>query len=127
MLEKIRILKADLEILKATNLKLLNAKSDQEEIHELILKSLTNPQKNNGQNSCSTGKKRKGAVQGDSSEETTDNIIVIMQNLKKDNGIKIENKKEQPIELHGEFKNLRPPMFDGESEEAAEAWLLNMK
>ena len=31
------------------------------------------------------------------------------------------------MELHGKFKKLRPPMFDGESEEAAEAWLLNIK
>ena len=31
------------------------------------------------------------------------------------------------MELRGEFKKLRPPMFDGESEEATEAWLLNIK
>ena len=31
------------------------------------------------------------------------------------------------MELKGEFKNLNPPMFDGESKEPAEAWLLNIK
>ena len=62
MLETMRSLKADLEILKADNLKLMNAKSDQEEINDLILKNLTDPPKNNGQNYCSIGKKRKEAV-----------------------------------------------------------------
>lgn len=29
-------------------------------------------------------------------------------------------------ELHGEFKKISPPSFDGETGEGAEAWLLNM-
>ena len=85
MLEMMRSLKADLEILKADNLKLMNAKSYQEEINDLILKSLTDTTKNNGENSCSTGKKRKGSVQSGISEENIDNILVITQDLKKDN------------------------------------------
>jgi hypothetical protein len=28
--------------------------------------------------------------------------------------------------LFGEFKKIRPPSFDGESEEGEKAWLLNM-
>ena len=59
MLETMRSIKEDLEILKVENLKLMNAKSNQEEVNELILRSLTDPQKNNGQNSCGTGKKEK--------------------------------------------------------------------
>ena len=31
------------------------------------------------------------------------------------------------MELEGDFKKLRPPMFDGDYEEATEAWLLNIK
>ena len=31
------------------------------------------------------------------------------------------------MELQGEFKKLRPPMFNGEFKEVAEAWLLNIK
>ena len=50
VLETTRILKADMETLKEDNLQLMNAKSDQEEINELILKILTEPQKKNGQN-----------------------------------------------------------------------------
>ena len=30
------------------------------------------------------------------------------------------------MELHGEFKKIKPPRFDGEKEEVAEAWLINM-
>ena len=41
MLETMRNLKADLDSLKVDNVKLMNAKSDQEEINGLILKSLT--------------------------------------------------------------------------------------
>ena len=50
MLETMRSLRVDLEILKIDNLKLMNSKSDQEEINELILNNLTYPPKNNGQN-----------------------------------------------------------------------------
>ena len=37
-----------------------------------------------------------------------------------------EKQKERLVELQGEFKKLRPPMFDGEFEEAIEFWLLNL-
>ena len=39
----------------------------------------------------------------------------------------MKTKKERLVELQGEFKKLRPPMFDGEFEEAIESWLLNIK
>ena len=127
MLETMRSLKANLESLKTDNLKLMNAKSYQEKINELILKSLIDPQKNNGQNSCSIGKKRKGVVQCESSEETTENIHVIIKYLKKDKGIKVEKQKEHPVELQGEIKKLRPSKYDGELEKEAEYWLLSIK
>ena len=38
-----------------------------------------------------------------------------------------EKQKERLVELQGEFKKLRPSMFDGEFEEAIESWLLNIK
>ena len=34
--------------------------------------------------------------------------------------------KRQRVELHGEFRKIKPPTFDGEKEEVAEAWLINM-
>ena len=30
------------------------------------------------------------------------------------------------VEPHGEFRKIKPPTFDGEKEEVAEAWLINM-
>ena len=127
ILETMRGLKVDIESLKADNIILMNAKSDQEEINEIILKSLTEPPKNNGQNSCSVGKKRRSIVHNESSEETTENLLENMQNLKKNKEMKQGKHKEHSIELRGEFKKLKPPTFDGESEEAVEAWLLNIK
>jgi len=38
----------------------------------------------------------------------------------------IKKKKWQKIELQGEFRKIKPPLFDGEQEEVAEAWLINM-
>ena len=52
---------------------------------------------------------------------------MIVQDLKKEKNIKVEKQKEHPIKIQGEFKKLRPPMFDGESEETSKAWLLNIK
>ena len=37
-----------------------------------------------------------------------------------------EKQKKGRVELQGEFKKLRPFMFDGEFEEAIESWLLNL-
>ena len=50
-----------------------------------------------------------------------------MQDLRKDKEIKVGKQNEHPIELQEEFKKLKPSTFDGESEEAVEAWLLNIK
>ena len=44
-------------------------------------------------------KKRKGAVHSGSSEETTDNIPITTPDLKKDNELKIEKKKDKHVEL----------------------------
>ena len=61
MLETMTSLKVDLDILKADNAKLMNARSKPEEINEIILKSLSHkaPHKNNSQNSCSVEKGKK--------------------------------------------------------------------
>ena len=37
-----------------------------------------------------------------------------------------QTSKRQRIELQGEFHKIKHPHFDGEQEEAAEAWLINM-
>eukprot|EP00253_Pinus_taeda_P015343 PITA_15343 len=37
-----------------------------------------------------------------------------------------QTSKRQKVELQGEFRKIKPPHFDGEQEEAAEAWIINM-
>lgn len=43
------------------------------------------------------------------------------QGEKCDNASEQPTSKKQRIELHGEFQKIKPPLFDGELEEAAEA------
>eukprot|EP00253_Pinus_taeda_P031271 PITA_31271 len=43
-----------------------------------------------------------------------------------DNAFEQQTSKRQRVELQGEFRKIKPPYFDGEQEEAAEAWLINM-
>eukprot|EP00253_Pinus_taeda_P029447 PITA_29447 len=42
------------------------------------------------------------------------------------NASEYQTPKRPRVELQGEFGKIKPPHFDGESEEAAEAWLINM-
>ena len=99
ILETMRSLKKDLERLKEDNIKLMNAKSNQEEIHDLSLKGLIDPSKNNGQNSHNTRNKRKGAVQSCNIEETTNNILVTIWDLKRGDKMNPMKQKEKTIEL----------------------------
>eukprot|EP00253_Pinus_taeda_P031671 PITA_31671 len=43
-----------------------------------------------------------------------------------DNVFDQQTSKRQRVELQGEFRKIKPPHFDGEQEEAAEAWIINM-
>eukprot|EP00253_Pinus_taeda_P032829 PITA_32829 len=43
-----------------------------------------------------------------------------------DNAFEQQTSKRQRVELQGEFHKIKPPHFDGEHEETAEAWLINM-
>eukprot|EP00253_Pinus_taeda_P014588 PITA_14588 len=43
-----------------------------------------------------------------------------------DNVLDQQTSKRQKVELQGEFRKIKPPHFDGEQEEAAEAWIINM-
>lgn len=45
---------------------------------------------------------------------------------KLDNALEHPTSKRQKIELQGEFQKIKPQLFDGELEEVAEAWLINM-
>eukprot|EP00253_Pinus_taeda_P012331 PITA_12331 len=43
-----------------------------------------------------------------------------------DNASEQQTSKRQKVELQGEFRKIKPSHYDGEQEEAAEAWLINM-
>eukprot|EP00253_Pinus_taeda_P013536 PITA_13536 len=48
------------------------------------------------------------------------------QEERSDNAYEQQTSKRYKVELHGEFRKIKPPHFDGEQEEAAKAWLINM-
>eukprot|EP00253_Pinus_taeda_P015904 PITA_15904 len=48
------------------------------------------------------------------------------QEERSDNAFEQQTSKRQRMELQGEFRKIKPPHFDGEHEEVAEAWLINM-
>eukprot|EP00253_Pinus_taeda_P035458 PITA_35458 len=48
------------------------------------------------------------------------------QEERSDNALEQQTSKRQRMELQGEFCKIKPPDFDREQEEAAEAWLINM-
>ena len=52
---------------------------------------------------------------------------MVSKELKKDDETKYKKQRGTSMELQGEFKKLIPLMFDGESGEAMEAWLLIIK
>jgi len=43
-----------------------------------------------------------------------------------DNVSNHKTQKRKKIELQEEFRKIKPPLFDGEQEEAEEGWLINM-
>eukprot|EP00253_Pinus_taeda_P009984 PITA_09984 len=48
------------------------------------------------------------------------------QEERSDNVNEQQTSKRQRVELQGEFRKIKPLHFDGEQEEAAEAWMINM-
>eukprot|EP00253_Pinus_taeda_P030851 PITA_30851 len=48
------------------------------------------------------------------------------QEERSDNVFDQQTSKRRKVELQGEFRKIKPPHFDGEQEEAAEAWIINM-
>eukprot|EP00253_Pinus_taeda_P027426 PITA_27426 len=48
------------------------------------------------------------------------------QEERSDNVIEQQTSKRQRVELQREFRKIKPPHFDGEQEEVAEAWLISM-
>ena len=76
------------------------------EEHEKLIRDLTSRNSQEGEGSR---KWNKGKFSDDSEEYDT-----------------TRHQSKQRKELQGEFRKIKPPSYDGEKEEDAEAWLLNM-
>jgi hypothetical protein len=126
VLETMRNLIIELQVFKADNEKLKKAQQEQQEINEVLLRSIVTkkiPKDDNLEEEVSKrASKNYGAKkkEGDSSSEGTP--------LVEDKTIP-DKKRKQEDHLEGEFKNIKPATFDGESRvgEEDEAWLLDIK
>ena len=76
------------------------------EEQEKLIRELTSWNSQEGEGS---GKRKNGKFSDDSEEDDT-----------------TRHQSKQRKELQGEFRKIKPPSYDGEKEEDAQAWLLNM-
>eukprot|EP00253_Pinus_taeda_P012349 PITA_12349 len=114
ILETVQELKNEMARLREDNARLTMEQ-------ERILKSLSDKQ-NQLPNNPSAEQQRMSEEQNhhippEGSEE---------QEERSDNVFDQQTSKRQKVELQGEFRKIKPPHFDGEQEEAAEAWIINM-
>jgi hypothetical protein len=126
VLETMRNLIVELQVFKADNEKLKKAQQEQQEINEVLLRSIVTkkiPKDDNHEEEVSKRASKNSGVKtekGDSSSEGTPSA--------EDKTIP-DKKRKQTDHLEGEFKKIKPATFDGESRtgEEAEAWLLDIK
>jgi hypothetical protein len=126
VLETMRNLIVELKFFKVDNEKLKKAQEEQQEINEVLLRSMVtkkSPKDNNNDEEVSkraSKNSRPETKKGDSSSKGT--------SLAEDGTI-TDRKRKQVDHLEGEFKNIKPAIFNGESRtgEEAEAWLLDIK
>jgi len=139
VLETVKSLKAELQSVKTDNERILKA---QEELNQMLLSKLKGPQveetKGPISSTAGTGKlKRKTSEQTSSSSEADsaeNNGVNQDQGDSSSSGTrsseprKLRKKHKHYDEISGEFKKIKPPVFNGEVEtgEEAEAWLSGM-
>jgi hypothetical protein len=141
LLETMRSIKArNYRASKKIMKKLLKASKEQEELNEILLKNMTEMKQNKNVGQTSSNAKKE--FSNDESHKHKDHPIIsdktklLTEGSSEDNSKrstlqktipKTKEKKWHDNKLFGEFKKIRPPNFDGESEEGVEAWLLNME
>jgi hypothetical protein len=126
VLETMRNLIVELQVFKVDNEKLKKAQQEQQEINEVLLRSIVTKKIPKDDNHEEEVRKRASknsgpeAEKGDSSSEGTPSA---------EDKTKKDRKRKQVDHLEGEFKKIKPSTFDGESRtgEEAEAWLLDIK
>jgi hypothetical protein len=126
VLETMRNLIVELQVFKVDNEKLKKAQQEQQEINEVLLRSIVTkkiPKDDNHDEEVSKRASKNSGPEtekGDSSSEGTPSA---------EDKTKTDRKRKQVDHLEGEFKKIKPATFDGESRtgEEVEAWLLDIK
>jgi hypothetical protein len=126
VLETMTNLIVELQVLKENNEKLKKAEQEQQEINEVMLRSIVTkkiPKEDNHDEEVSKRASKNFGPEtknGDSSSKGTP--------LAEDK-TKTNRKRKQVDHQEGEFKKIKPTTFDGESRmgEEVEAWLLDIK
>ena len=121
-----RNLIVELQVFKADNEKLKKTQQEQQEINEVLLRSIVTKKSPKDDNQEEEVRKRASKnfgvklEKGDISSEGTPSA--------EDKSI-LDRKRKQTGHLEGEFKKIKPATFDGESRtgEEVEAWLLDIK
>ena len=102
---------------------------------EKILKSLSDKQNQGMEHPSADGdmqdrdeqqKREHTTDRGERSHSQRSNKNKNYNEVKSGNVSHQQEVKKQKVELKGEFQKIKPPTFDGEVEEVAEAWLINM-
>jgi hypothetical protein len=129
LLETMRSIKAELQSIKEDNEKLLKASKEQEELNEILLKNMTEMKQN--KNVGQTSNNAKKEFSNDESHKHknhptfSDKIELLTEGSSEDSSenstlqktaLKTKKIKWHDNKLFGEFKKIRPPSFDGESE-----------
>jgi len=138
-LETMRSLKAVVESIKTYNERLVKVSKEDEEINEIILKNMTEMKKqwHIGQTSNNAKKEPYNEESHKRKEyQVNSDKIELLEELNSEDNLynstlqkftpKTKTRKWHEEELLGEFKKIKPPNFDGQYEERAEAWILNM-
>eukprot|EP00253_Pinus_taeda_P018433 PITA_18433 len=112
ILQTVQELKSEMARLREDNARLT-------EEQERILRSLSNKQ--NPPLANPSAEQQRGTEEWDYAPEISEE-----KEDHSDNVLEQQTSKRQKMELQGEFRKIKPPLFDGEQEEAVEAWLINI-
>eukprot|EP00253_Pinus_taeda_P019525 PITA_19525 len=112
ILQTVQELKSEMARLREDNARLT-------EEQERILRSLSNKQ--NPPLANPSAEQQRGTEELDYAPEISEE-----KEDHSDNVLEQQTSKRQKMELQGEFRKIKPPLFDEEQEEAVEAWLINI-
>ena len=118
VLETMRNLIVELQIFKADNEKLKKAQQEQQEINEVLLHSIVtkkSPKDNNNDEEVNKRASKKSGPETEKRDNSSEGT------LPAEDGTKTDRKRKQVGHLEGEFKKIKPAIFDGESRTGEEA------